>query len=81
MLFARSDGKARILLKRHEDGSLGIGIKGGKEYNAPIVVYLVEPGSQAAEQVGRSRKPEGISSFHISYLLFQYGSAFNIKVK
>ena len=48
----RSDGKARILLKRHEDGSLGIGIKGGKEYNAPIVVYLVEPGSQAAAQVG-----------------------------
>ncbi|GFO21208.1 whirlin [Plakobranchus ocellatus] len=46
----RTDSKARILLKRHEDGSLGIGIKGGKEYNAPIVIYLVEPGSQAAEQ-------------------------------
>ncbi|GFR66345.1 whirlin [Elysia marginata] len=47
---SRSEGKARILLKRHEDGSLGIGIKGGKEYGAPIVVYLVDPGSQAAAQ-------------------------------
>ncbi|KAL8594705.1 hypothetical protein ACOMHN_051651 [Nucella lapillus] len=40
----------RILLARRSDGSLGVGIKGGKEYGTPIVVYMVEDGCQAEQQ-------------------------------
>ncbi|XP_076448180.1 uncharacterized protein LOC143284923 isoform X2 [Babylonia areolata] len=40
----------RILLARRSDGSLGVGIKGGKEYGTPIVVYMVEDGCQAQQQ-------------------------------
>ncbi|KAK7490029.1 hypothetical protein BaRGS_00018729 [Batillaria attramentaria] len=40
----------RILLARRNDGSLGVGIKGGKEYGTPIVVFVVEPDSQAQQQ-------------------------------
>ncbi|XP_067684623.1 uncharacterized protein [Haliotis asinina] len=40
----------QVLLNRREDGSLGVGIKGGKEYGTPITVYLVEANSQAEEQ-------------------------------
>ncbi|XP_012935575.1 uncharacterized protein LOC106011234 [Aplysia californica] len=46
----RAEGRARVLLKRQEDGSLGMGIQGGKEYNSPISVYSVEPGSQGDVQ-------------------------------
>lgn len=40
----------RILLARRSDGSLGVGIKGGKEYGTPIVVCVVEEDSQAQQQ-------------------------------
>ncbi|XP_046568477.1 uncharacterized protein LOC124276860 isoform X2 [Haliotis rubra] len=45
-----SNSKKQVLLNRREDGSLGVGIKGGKEYGTPIMVYLVESNSQAEEQ-------------------------------
>ena len=48
----RAEGRARVLLKRRSDGYLGMGIKGGKEYNSPIIVYSLEPGSQGEMQVG-----------------------------
>ncbi|XP_041348495.1 uncharacterized protein LOC121368045 [Gigantopelta aegis] len=39
-----------VLLRRREDGSLGLGIKGGKEYGTSIVVFVVEKDSQAEKQ-------------------------------
>ncbi|PVD25193.1 hypothetical protein C0Q70_15691 [Pomacea canaliculata] len=40
----------RVLLSRRSDGSLGVGIKGGIEYGTPIVIHVVEDGSQAQQQ-------------------------------
>ncbi|XP_070192937.1 uncharacterized protein [Littorina saxatilis] len=40
----------RILLARRSDGSLGVGIKGGKEYGTPILVYVIEAGCQAEQE-------------------------------
>ena len=40
-----------VLLRRRSDGSLGLGIKGGKEYGTPIVVVVVEKDSQVDKQV------------------------------
>ncbi|XP_071084130.1 uncharacterized protein [Haliotis cracherodii] len=54
--------KKRVLLNRREDGSLGVGIKGGKEYGTPIMVYLVEANSQAEEQVRGQDPYHGASS-------------------
>lgn len=41
----------RIFLERHDDGSLGLGIQGGKEYGSEIYVCNVEAGGPAENQV------------------------------
>lgn len=41
----------RAFLERKDDGSLGLGIRGGKEYGTDIYIQRVEPGGQAAHQV------------------------------
>ncbi|XP_060074148.1 uncharacterized protein LOC132553879 [Ylistrum balloti] len=40
----------RIFLARREDGSLGLGIQGGKEYGTEISVNVVDPEGPAASQ-------------------------------
>lgn len=41
----------RVFLNRHEDGSLGLGITGGKEYGTELVINVVEEDGPAASQV------------------------------
>ena len=41
----------KVFLNRHNDGSLGLGIKGGKEFGTDIVINVVEEGGPAASQV------------------------------
>lgn len=48
------DGKNnvhKVFLNRHDDGSLGLGITGGKEYGSEIEINVVEEGGPAATQV------------------------------
>lgn len=40
----------KVFLNRHEDGSLGLGITGGKEYGTALVINVVEEGGSAATQ-------------------------------
>lgn len=41
----------KVFLNRHEDGSLGLGITGGKEYGRELVINVVEEDGPAAQQV------------------------------
>lgn len=41
----------RVTLNRHDDGTLGFGISGGKEYGREIIISVVEEGGPAANQV------------------------------
>lgn len=41
----------RVFLARREDGSLGLGIHGGKEYGTDICVNVIDPAGPAASQV------------------------------
>lgn len=41
----------KVILHRHDDGSLGLGITGGKEYGSEIEINVVEDGGPAATQV------------------------------
>lgn len=41
----------KVFLNRHEDGSLGLGITGGKEYGTDLIINVVEEGGPAATQV------------------------------
>ncbi|CAL1535159.1 unnamed protein product [Lymnaea stagnalis] len=41
-------GMKRVFLIRQRDGTLGLGIKGGKEYKTPVIV--TEPGTQGESQ-------------------------------
>ena len=41
----------RVTLNRHDDGTLGFGITGGKEYGREIIISVVEDGGPAANQV------------------------------
>lgn len=41
----------RVFLNRHEDGSLGLGITGGKEYGTELIINVVEEDGPAASQV------------------------------
>ena len=41
----------RVTLNRHDDGTLGFGINGGKEYGREIIISVVEEGGPAANQV------------------------------
>ncbi|XP_060585879.1 uncharacterized protein LOC132741675 isoform X2 [Ruditapes philippinarum] len=40
----------KVFLNRHEDGSLGLGITGGKEYGTELVINVVEEEGPAASQ-------------------------------
>ncbi|XP_045165727.2 uncharacterized protein LOC123529461 isoform X2 [Mercenaria mercenaria] len=40
----------KVFLNRHEDGSLGLGITGGKEYGTELIINVVEEGGPAALQ-------------------------------
>ncbi|KAL4226969.1 Deafness [Mactra antiquata] len=40
----------KVILNRHDDGSLGLGITGGKEYGTELVINVVEEGGPAATQ-------------------------------
>ncbi|KAL5013255.1 hypothetical protein ScPMuIL_007525 [Solemya velum] len=44
----------RVFLERKDDGSLGLGIRGGREYGTDIYIQKVEKGGQAAQQGLRS---------------------------
>lgn len=41
----------KVFLNRHEDGSLGLGITGGKEYGTELIINVVEEEGPAALQV------------------------------
>lgn len=41
----------KVFLNRHEDGSYGLGITGGKEYGSEIEINVIEEGGPAATQV------------------------------
>ncbi|XP_069140794.1 uncharacterized protein [Argopecten irradians] len=45
-----TNGVRRIFLARREDGSLGLGIQGGKEYGTEISVNVLDPEGPAASQ-------------------------------
>ena len=47
----KDSGIKRIFIERRDDGSLGLGIIGGKEYGTDITVNVVDPDGPAAEQV------------------------------
>lgn len=40
----------RVTLNRHDDGTLGFGITGGKEYGRELIISVVEEGGPAANQ-------------------------------
>lgn len=40
----------KVVLNRHDDGSLGLGITGGKEYGTELIINVVEEGGPAASQ-------------------------------
>lgn len=44
----------KVFLNRHEDGSLGLGITGGKEYGSDLVINVVEENGPAATQVNNA---------------------------
>ncbi|KAK3103412.1 hypothetical protein FSP39_019029 [Pinctada imbricata] len=46
----KTTGIKRIFIERRDDGSLGLGIIGGKEYGTDITVNVVDPDGPAAEQ-------------------------------
>lgn len=41
----------RVFIARRDDGSLGLGIVGGREYGTDIIISVVDPEGPAAEQV------------------------------
>ncbi|XP_061187336.1 disks large homolog 1-like isoform X1 [Saccostrea echinata] len=43
-------GIRRVFIARRDDGSLGLGIIGGREYGSDIIVSVVDPEGPAAEQ-------------------------------
>lgn len=47
----------RVFLNRHEDGSLGLGINGGKEFRKDIIINVVEESGPAATQVCEKSMP------------------------
>ena len=52
------DGKNnvhKVFLDRHDDGSLGLGITGGKEYGSEIEINVVEDGGPAAKMVSNKQ--------------------------
>ena len=46
----------RVTLNRHDDGTLGFGITGGKEYGREIIISVVEEDGPAANQVSAGVK-------------------------
>ncbi|XP_048743440.2 uncharacterized protein LOC125656862 isoform X4 [Ostrea edulis] len=47
---AYDTGIRRVFIARRDDGSLGLGIVGGREYGSDIIVSVVDPDGPAAEQ-------------------------------
>ena len=47
----------RVTLNRHNDGTLGFGITGGKEYGQEIIISVVEEEGPAANQVSKPIEP------------------------
>lgn len=43
----------RVFIARRDDGSLGLGIVGGREYGTDIIISVVDPEGPAAEQVSK----------------------------
>lgn len=53
----------RVFIARRDDGSLGLGIVGGREYGTDIIVSVVDPEGPAAEQVNI------IPSLNMNYII------------